>query len=102
MAEKYEAKLQEALQDLREQHEAQMANNRHEIELLYDQKIRNLQAANDRHQQNAVGALDELRQVRTRIDTLTSRISELENHNAGLVARARDLEKMLEVRTFYY
>lgn len=97
LAEKYEAKLQEALQDLRDQYESQMANNRQEIELLYEQKIKNLQAANDRHQSSAAGALDELRQVRTRIDTLTTRIAELENQNAGLVARARDLEKLLEV-----
>lgn len=97
LAEKYEAKLQETLQDLRDQYESQMANNRQEIELLYEQKIKNLQAANDRHQSSAAGALDELRQVRTRIDSLTSRISDLENQNAGLAARARDLEKLLEV-----
>ncbi|XP_023029956.1 lamin Dm0 [Leptinotarsa decemlineata] len=96
LAEKYEAKLQDALQELRDQYESQMATNRHEIELLYEQKIKNLQAANDRHQSSAVGALDELRQVRTRIDTLTSRISDLENQNAGLSGRARDLEKLLE------
>nr|CAH7761576.1 unnamed protein product [Callosobruchus chinensis] len=96
LAEKYEAKLQEALQDLRDQYEAQMANNRQEIEMLYEQKIKGLQNANDRHQVSAANALDELRQVRTRIDTLNTRISELENQNAGLTARARDLEKLLE------
>ncbi|KAJ8956398.1 hypothetical protein NQ318_015136 [Aromia moschata] len=96
LAEKYEAKMQEALQDLREQYESQMANNRQEIELLYEQKIKNLQNANDRYQTSAAGALDELRQVRTKIDTFNARISELENQNAGLVARNRDLEKLLE------
>ncbi|VEN41759.1 unnamed protein product [Callosobruchus maculatus] len=96
LAEKYEAKLQEALQELRDQYEAQMANNRQEIEMLYEQKIKGLQNANDRHQVSAANALDELRQVRTRIDTLNTRISELENQNAGLTARARDLEKLLE------
>lgn len=99
LAEKYEAKLQEALQDLRDQYESQMANNRHEIELLYEQKIKNLQAANDRNQNSASAALDELRQTRTRIDTISSRMQDLENQNAGLAARARDLEKLLEVRT---
>ncbi|CAG9854436.1 unnamed protein product [Phyllotreta striolata] len=96
LAQKYEAKLQEALQDLRDQYESQMANNRQEIELLYEQKIKNLQAAADRHQSTASGALDELRQVRTRIDTFTSRIQDLENQNNGLSARTRDLEKLLE------
>ncbi|XP_056639652.1 lamin Dm0-like [Diorhabda sublineata] len=96
LAEKYEAKLQDALQDLRDQYESQMANNRAEIELLYEQKIKNLQNANDRHQSASSGALDELRQTRSRLDTLTSRITDLENQNAGLAARARDLEKLLE------
>ncbi|CAH1987160.1 unnamed protein product [Acanthoscelides obtectus] len=102
LAEKYEAKLQEALQELRDQYEAQMANNRQEIEMLYEQKIKSLQNANDRHQVSAGNALDELRQVRTRIDSLNTRISELENQNAGLAARARDLEKLLEGERIRY
>lgn len=40
LAEQYEAKLQQALQDLRDQYESQMANNRAEIELLYENKIK--------------------------------------------------------------
>ncbi|XP_060533946.1 lamin Dm0-like [Cylas formicarius] len=96
LAEKYEAKLQEALQDLRDQYETQMANNRAEIELLYENKIKNLQSAANRHNNAAAAAIDEARSVRTRIDTLTSRVTQLENENAGLVARARDLEKLLE------
>lgn len=96
LAEKYETKLQEALQDLRDQYEGQMANNRQEIEALYENKIKNLQAAANRHSSAAGNALDELRQVRTRIDTLSSRISELEGENSSLQNRCRDLEKLLE------
>lgn len=96
LAEKYEAKLQEALQELRDQYESQMASNRQEIELLYETKIKNLQAAANRHSSAAGTALDELRQVRTRIDTVSSRISELERENSGLLGRCRDLEKLLE------
>ena len=73
-----------------------MANNRQEIELLYENKIKNIQAAANRHSLAAGNALDELRQVRTRIDTLSSRISELEGENSGLQMRCRDLEKLLE------
>lgn len=96
LAEKYEAKLQEALQELRDQYESQMAANRQEIELLYENKIKNLQSAANRHSAASGNALDELRQVRTRIDTLTSRISELEGENNHLIGRCRDLEKLLE------
>ncbi|KAF2904566.1 hypothetical protein ILUMI_01613 [Ignelater luminosus] len=96
LAEQYEAKLQQALQDLRDQYEAQMANNRHEIELLYESKIKNLQNAANRNTGAAAAAIDELRQTRTRIDTLTGRVADLENQNAILSSRARDLEKQLE------
>ncbi|RZC41724.1 Filament, LTD, DUF390, APG6, and/or DUF4600 domain containing protein, partial [Asbolus verrucosus] len=96
LAEKYEAKLQETLQELRDQYESQMASNRQEIELLYENKIKNLQAAANRHSSAAGNALDELRQVRTRIDTLSSRVSELEGENSALQNRCRDLEKLLE------
>ncbi|XP_044261476.1 lamin Dm0-like [Tribolium madens] len=96
LAEKYEAKLQEALQELRDQYEGQMANNRQEIEMLYETKIKNLQDAANRHSSSAGTALNELRQVRNRIDTLTSKLTELESENASLQNRCRDLEKLLE------
>lgn len=73
-----------------------MASNRAEIELLYETKIKNLQSAANRNSGAASAAIDELRQTRTRIDSLTSRISDLEAQNASLTSRARDLEKMLE------
>lgn len=73
-----------------------MADNRQEIELLYENKIKNLQAAANRNSGATSAAIEELRQTRTRIDSLTNRISELENQNASLANRARDLEKILE------
>lgn len=96
LSEQYEAKLQQALQDLRDQYESQMANNRQEIELLYENKIKNLQNAANRNSGAASAAIDELRQTRTKIDSLSSRISELEGQNSSLANRARDLEKILE------
>ncbi|XP_018329104.1 lamin Dm0-like [Agrilus planipennis] len=96
LAEQYEAKLQQALQELRDQYETQMANNRQEIELLYESKIKNLQSAANRNTGAASAALDELRQTRVRIDSLNNRITELENQNSALASRARDLEKQLE------
>ncbi|KAK9886489.1 hypothetical protein WA026_016770 [Henosepilachna vigintioctopunctata] len=96
LSEKYEAKLQEALQDLRDQYEAQMANNRAEIENLYENKIKSLQGASTRHSANAAHALDELRSIKSRTDVLNARVASLENENGALLARNRDLEKMLE------
>ncbi|XP_075152657.1 lamin [Haematobia irritans] len=96
LCEQYEAKLQQSLQELREQYEGQMRANRDEIEMLYEQKIKNLQAAANRNSGAASSAIDELRATRTRIDTLNSRISELESTNAALNARIRDLEQLLD------
>ncbi|XP_013101353.2 lamin Dm0 [Stomoxys calcitrans] len=96
LCEQYEAKLQQSLQELREQYEGQMRANRDEIEMLYEQKIKNLQAAANRNSGAASSAIDELRATRTRIDTLNSRINELESTNAALNARIRDLEQLLD------
>lgn len=96
LSEQYEAKLQQALQDLREQYETQINNNRGEIEQLYENKIKNLQNAASRNSGAASSAIEELRQTRIRIDSLSNRVSELEAANAALSNRNRDLEKLVE------
>lgn len=89
LAEQYEAKLQQSLQELREQHEAQMRANREEIELLYENKIKNLTSHAQRNSGAASLAVEELKQSRVRIENLNSRIGELETANNGLSQRIR-------------
>lgn len=96
LAEQYEAKLQQSLQELRDQYEAQMRANREEIELLYENKIKNLASHAQRNSGAASMAVEELRQTRSRIEGLNSRISELEAANNALNARIRDLENLRE------
>ncbi|EGI70519.1 PREDICTED: lamin Dm0-like isoform X1 [Acromyrmex echinatior] len=96
LAEQYEAKLQQSLQELREQHEAQMRANREEIELLYENKIKNLASHAQRNSGVANMATEELRQTRSRNEGLNSRISELEAANNALSARIRDMENSRE------
>ncbi|EFN62381.1 Lamin-C [Camponotus floridanus] len=96
LAEQYEAKLQQSLQELRDQYEAQMRANREEIELLYENKIKNLASHAQRNSGAASIAVEELRQTRSRIEGLNSRISELEAANNALNARIRDLENLRE------
>ncbi|XP_011206088.2 lamin-C isoform X1 [Bactrocera dorsalis] len=96
LSKQYEAKLQQSLQELRDQYEAQMRANREEIELLYDNEIKNLQAAANRAANSSAHATEEVRLMRTKIDGLNAKIQDLENTNAGLNARIRELENLLD------
>ncbi|XP_038207654.1 lamin-C isoform X1 [Zerene cesonia] len=97
LAQQYEAKLQQSLQELREQQEANIKANRDEIEALYENKqLKNLQAASNRNSNAATVAVEELRTMRTRIDSLNSTLNDLENKNAALSNRCRELERQLE------
>lgn len=66
-----------------------MRVNRDEIEMLYENKIKNLTSHAQRNSGAASLAVEELRQTRTRIDGLNQRISELEASNNALNARIR-------------
>jgi len=43
LKEKYEARMHDVLQELREQYEEQLAENRTQIEMLYDTKVYKIQ-----------------------------------------------------------
>lgn len=98
----YEAKLQDALRELREQYEEQLKNNRSEIEDLYERKIEELM---EREQQSA-GDTDslstELRQANARVKEISSRLTYLESHNNTLEKRVEDLEGQLDSQSLAY
>ncbi|XP_032589935.1 lamin-C isoform X1 [Drosophila grimshawi] len=96
LSKQYEAKLQQSLQELRDQYEGQMRVNREEIESLYDNEIQNLKAAAARAAQGSLHATEEVRLMRTKIDGLHNKVQELENTNAVLNARIRELENLLD------
>ncbi|XP_064122828.1 lamin Dm0-like isoform X3 [Macrobrachium nipponense] len=92
----YEAKLHEALKELREQYEEQLRNNRTEVEYLYETKIdelnrREAQSAGDSDARSA-----SLREARSKVQELTSRLTYLESNNNTLEKRVEDLENQLE------
>ncbi|XP_073811634.1 lamin C isoform X2 [Musca autumnalis] len=96
LSKEYEAKLQQSLQELRDQYESQMRANREEIELLYDNEIKNLQAAANRANNASAHVHEELRMMRTKVDGLNGKIKDLEGINAGLNVRIRELEDLLD------
>lgn len=96
LSQQYEARLQQSLQELRDQYEQQMQANRNDIVLLYDNKAKNLQSAATRNANAASQMSEELRVSRTKIDSLNSRIGELESQNSALNGRLRDMEKLFD------
>lgn len=106
LSEQYEAKLQQSLQELRDQYENQMRANRDEIELLFDAKFKNMQNASQRTNQMASSAIEELRLVKSRNESLSARITELESQNRDLknlldnerARRAEDEAELLRLR----
>ncbi|XP_073821598.1 lamin-C-like [Musca autumnalis] len=91
LSEQYKAILQQSLQELREQHEGQMRK----MNMLYEQKIKDLQAEANRESVAASSAIEELDVSRQNIESLYIRISKLEATNAALNGRNCDLEKLL-------
>lgn len=92
----YEDKLQQSLQELREQYEGQMRANRDEVEQMYDNKIRSLENQIQRQNGNINIKLEELRKIRMNIDGLNARINELEGNCSTFQSRIRDLERLLD------
>ncbi|EDW80253.1 uncharacterized protein Dwil_GK21105 [Drosophila willistoni] len=96
LAQEYDAKLKQSLQELRFQYEEQMRINREDIEQLYEDKIRRMQDAAARTHNSTHKSIEELRSTRVRIDGLNAKINDLEATNGALNARIRELEKQLD------
>lgn len=96
LQEQYQARLQTSMQELRDHYEEQMRQNRDEVEVLYQNKIDDLE--NQVHQQRGQNSshYEELLQARTKLDGYNSKLSELESANAHLKARIIELEKSLD------
>lgn len=96
LKDQYDQKLADTLRELREQYETQMKINRDEIEGLYEAKLYDLEQLLERSNAMSSSSQDELRTLRSRSEQQGSKLSELENQNASLVKRVKDLERMLE------
>lgn len=92
----YEAKLTEALKELRDQYEEQLRNNRTEVEYIYETKIEELNRRDQRSAEDSDTLNTNYREARSKVQELTSRLSYLESTNASLQQRVSDLEAQLE------
>ncbi|XP_078616645.1 lamin-B2-like isoform X2 [Branchiostoma floridae x Branchiostoma japonicum] len=91
----FESRLQEALREMREQHELEARSMREELETMYTQKITSMKTDSERGSNALSVAREEMRESRARIDSLMSQVSGLQGQNASLEARCKELEGMM-------
>ena len=85
---RYQAQLQEQLQAMRADNNAQIAQNRAEIDEMYKNKLAEAQNAVNRHRTAATEAREESGRYRLRVQ-------ELETTNAGFDAKFEQLNRRI-------
>ncbi|XP_054160779.1 lamin Dm0-like [Oppia nitens] len=94
--EQYEQRLADELKELREENDSQLRMNREDIERRYDLQFQDLKNALD-NKMNASNALNnELTQLKTKLETNVSKLTQLESVNQSLNNRIKDLERLIE------
>ncbi|XP_014250523.1 lamin Dm0 [Cimex lectularius] len=96
LAQEYEEKLYQSLQDIREQYEIDLENNKEQIKVMCEEKVRSLSSQLTRNTNAASMAIEEMRQTQLRVETLNKKMAELEAEKNLANQRVRDLEKQLE------
>merc|ERR1719234_2401651 len=93
---KYEEKLQSSLQELRDAYEQQMVENRAGFSAVYDKKISDLQSKLAGERGSAAGAIQEMKEMNTKVQGMTSRVTELEATNTALTQRLKELQEQMD------
>lgn len=91
----YELKLREHLEEMRAQLDAQLKRNRMEMEGMYEKKLESLQDLVERSRDSAGSARDELRTLRTQVDTLEKERNNYRSQCEALERKVKDLETKL-------
>jgi len=92
----YESKLQESLQALRNSYENQMAENRAAFSATYDKKINDLTSKLGDERGSAATAVQEMKEYKTRMDGMTSKMNQLEVTNSALERRIQELTDQMD------
>lgn len=93
--EEYETKLQDALQQMREEGEEQLRQVREEVEYLYERKVADLQGALDRSMSVGSTSREDYLLTKRRVDELNSEVARLKGQNAALESRVKELEDQI-------
>merc|ERR1712062_71521 len=96
LQEEYKDRLQKALNELREVYDKQMAQNREDFSKLYETRVQELQTALSSERGKASSSEQALSESKSRIETLMTRVTELETSNLTLNQKMSDLTQNLE------
>lgn len=96
LQEEYEDRLQKALAELRDVYDKQMAQNREDFAKLYEKRVNELQTALASERGRASTSSQELNEARNRVETLVSKVSELEAANLKLNQKISDLAQNID------
>uniref|UniRef100_UPI00358E8F79 lamin-B1-like isoform X2 n=1 Tax=Myxine glutinosa TaxID=7769 RepID=UPI00358E8F79 len=91
----YESKLAQALHELREQHEDQVALYKQELENTFHYKIQNARLASEQSTGDASKVREELGDALLRVENLTYQLSNNQKQITALESRVRELESIL-------
>ncbi|NXS07977.1 LMNB1 protein, partial [Neodrepanis coruscans] len=91
----YENRLTQTLQEIREQHAAQMKMYKRDIEETYHSKLETARLSSEMSSSAANSVREQLAESRLRIDNLSSHITSLQKESRTWQERARELEKTL-------
>jgi len=94
--EEYEDRLQKALEELREVYDTKMNQSRGDIEAIYEDRVRDLQSQLTTSRNGSASTSQELKESRSRIAALTSKVTDLEKANLALNQKISELAQELE------
>ena len=96
LGKEYEDKLQKALHDLRDVYDRQMDTNKVELARMYDDRIKELESELAIERSRSSLSTNTLDETKSKIDMLSSRISELESVNLSLQQKLAEYSQKLE------
>ncbi|XP_061457763.1 lamin-B2 isoform X2 [Rhineura floridana] len=90
-----ESKLAQALEELRSQHEEQVHLYKLELEETYQAKLENAKLSSAQNDKAACAALEELKEARVRIESLSYQLSGLQKQANAAKERVQELEELV-------
>jgi len=95
-SQKYEDKMQDTLMQMREDFEAKLSENRSGFGAIYEKKISDLSAKLANERGSAASAIQEMKEMNTQVQGMTSKVTQLEATNEALSKRLKELQDQMD------